>query len=130
MPDKPSNTLHLVFMYYVWHNFLICPFQIKPTIFVLIPVSFRLISVYSGVIPARSCTFRYHSYPLRFIPASFCLVPVYSGLFRYIPFRSLPFLCLVAPFSHPMLQMSHWNPTNNLRISFDYMITTRNMICE
>ena len=80
MPDKPSNTLDLVFMYYLWHNLLICPFQVEPTIFVLIPVSFRFISVYSGVIPARSGTFRYHSCPFRFIPASFCLVPVYLTL--------------------------------------------------
>ena len=125
-------------------NITFCPFQVQPIIFLFIPVSFWLISVYSGtilvnstsfrchsallgifrnipfrsrvwcycglfwrytgvislhcgVIPARSGTFRYHSCPFRFIPASFCVVPVYSGLFRYIPFRSIPFLCLVTP---------------------------------
>ena len=50
-----------------------------------------------GIIPARSGIFRYHSCPFRFILASFCLVPEYSGLFWYIPFRSIPFLCLVRP---------------------------------
>ena len=65
-------------------------------------VSFRLISVYFGVIPARSGTFRFHSRPFPFIPASFFLVPVYSGLFRYIPFRSILFLCLVTPDCSPV----------------------------
>ena len=62
-----------------------------------IPAPFLSIPFHSGVILARSGTFRYHSCPFHFIPASFCLVPVYSGLFRYIPFRSIPFLCLVTP---------------------------------
>ena len=55
------------------------------------------IPLHCGVIPARCGIFRYHSCPFHFTPASFCLVPVYSGLFQYIPFRSIPFLCLVTP---------------------------------
>ena len=89
MPGKPSNTLDLVFMYYLWHNFLICPFQVELTIFVLIALSFRLISVYSSIIPARSGTILVHSVSFR----------RHSGSFRYIPFRSIPFLCLVTPVS-------------------------------
>jgi len=37
-------------------NITPCSSQVQPTIFVLIPVSFRLISAYSGVFPARSGT--------------------------------------------------------------------------
>ena len=98
VPDKPSNTLDLVFMYYLWNNFLNCPFQVELTIFVLIAVSFRLISVYSGVIPASSGTFRYHSWPFRLIPAPFLSIPFHSGvilpgsgIFRLIPVYSVPF---------------------------------------
>ena len=78
-------------------NITFCPFQVQPTIFVFIPVSFRIISVYFGVIPARFDRFRYHSCPFHFIPASFCLVPEYSGSLGYNPFRSFPFLRLVTP---------------------------------
>ena len=120
-------------------NITFCPFQVQPIVFLFIPVSFRLISLYSGtilvhsvsfrcqsasfhhipvhsipflclitsqviplhcgIIPARSGIFWHHSCPFHFIPASFCLVSVHSGLFRYIPFRSIPFLCLVTPFT-------------------------------
>ena len=72
--------------------------------FRFIAVSFQLVPLHSGIILVhfvsfrrRSGTFRFHSCPFPFIPASFRLVPVYSGSFRYIPFRSVPFLCLVTP---------------------------------
>ena len=64
-----------------------------------VAVSFQLVS---GI-------FRYHSCPFRFIPPSFRLVAVCSGTilvhsvsFRRVPvysvpFRSVPFLCLVTP---------------------------------
>ena len=66
------------------------------------------IRVDSGLIQAHFSfgTFRYHSCPFRFITASLCLVQVYSGLFRYIPFRSVPFLCLVTPFSHKSVKQN------------------------
>ena len=51
----------------------------------VIPVSFRLVSVYSGTILVHSVSFRCHS-------ASFRHIPVYS-----VPFRSVPFLCLETP---------------------------------
>ena len=87
-----------------------CLFRLIPVSFCFIPESFRLVPAYSGlfrficaipphsgVIPARFGIFRYHSCSFRFIPVSFRLIPAYSGLFRYIPFRSVPFLCLVTP---------------------------------
>ena len=88
VPDKPSNTIDLVFMYYLWHDFLICPFQVELTIFVLIALSFRLISVYSGVIPVRSGTILVHSVSFRRHSGSFRFIPAYSGIFRSVPFRS------------------------------------------
>ena len=42
--------------------------------FRLIPVSFWLVSVYSGTILVHSVSFRH--------------IPVYSGIFRFVPFRS------------------------------------------
>ena len=60
-----------------------------------IAVSFRLVPVYSGTILVHSVSFRRHS-------ASFRYIPVYSGIFRSVPFRSVPFLCLVTPTRYPM----------------------------
>ena len=61
------------------------------------PAHFSIFRCHSG-------SFRFHSCPFPFIPASFCLVPVYFGPFRYIPFRSIPFLCLVTPESTLQLE--------------------------
>ena len=79
------------------------------SLFRYIPVPFLSIPFHSAGIPARSGTFRYHSCPFRFIPASFCLVPVYSGLFPYIPFRSIPFLCLATPDNYSKSNLRHAN---------------------
>ena len=63
-------------------------------LFVCHSASFRchssVISVYSGTILVHSISFRCHS-------ASFRHIPVYSSIFRSVPFRSVPFLCLVVP---------------------------------
>ena len=92
----------------------------RSTLISFILVFFWLILPCSGVILPRSGIFRYHSCSFCFIPVSFRftpesfrleidfvrvvfrtvsfrLVPAYSGLFRYIPFRYIPFLCLVTP---------------------------------
>ena len=92
-------------------------------------VLFRLFPVYSGTILV-------HSVSLRFIPESFRLVPAYSCLFRYVPFRSIPFLCLVTPglahanFSEAFVQqditliekdhLDEWSPEKDccLRLTF------------
>ena len=84
-----------------------CLFRLIPVSFCFIPESFLLVPVYSALfvsfrlIPARFGIFRYHSCSFRchsgVIPVSFRLIPAYSGLFRYIPFRSVPFPCLVTP---------------------------------
>ena len=78
---------------------------------------FRLILLYPlylGVIPphsavnlARSGIFQNHSCSLRFVRVLFRLIPAYSGLFWYIPFRSVPFQCLVTPTdANPTLEAS------------------------
>ena len=79
-----------------------CSFQSHSGSFQYISVSFRLFPVHS----------RFHSCPFPFISVSFCLVPVYSGSFRYIPFRSIPFLCLVTPLElwGSCLQVPLWPP--------------------
>jgi len=61
----------------------LCSLQSHCGSFHYISVSFQLVPVHSGTTPVHS--------------ASFCLILVYSGSFRYNPFRSIPFLCLVTP---------------------------------
>ena len=93
-------------------NITFCPFQVQPIIFLFIPVSFWLISVFSGTILVHSTSFRlfwaysgtFRSVPLsgaivaysgvtlvsfHFIAVSFRLVPVYSGtiLVHSVSFR-------------------------------------------
>ena len=56
-------------------------------IFRFTPVYSALFVCHSGVISARFGIFRYHS----------CSFRCHSASFRCIPFRSVPFLCLVTP---------------------------------
>ena len=66
---------------------------------------FRFILVCSALFACHSASFRCHSGSFRYIPVPFLfipshsgVIPPHSGLFRYIPFPSVPFLCLVTPF--------------------------------
>ena len=69
------------------------------------------IRVDCSLIQAHFSIFRCHSRSFRYIPVPFLSIPFHSGTilvhsvsfrrhsasFRYIPFRSIPFLCLVTP---------------------------------
>ena len=52
-------------------NITFCPFQVQPTIFLLIPGSFRLISIYSGSIIVHSVAFWWHYALFQCLSASF-----------------------------------------------------------
>ena len=112
-----------------------CSLSFQSTLTSLILVSFWFILPYSVVIPPRSGIFRYHICLFRLIPVSFRLIPAYPGLFRNIPFRSVPFPCLVTPFHDTHLpspsvsdkRLSGENPAVTLKI-FSSVFTMASMI--
>ena len=75
--------------------------------FRVIPVSFRLLSVYSGTIIVHSVSFRCHS-------ASFRYIPVYSGIFRSVPV-----------FSNARV-LTHNGQMNTLRVSVNCLVVKKN----
>ena len=105
---------------------------VTPVSFLFVAVSFQLVPVYSGTILVHSVLFRRHSGSFRYIPvpflsipASFRLVPVYSGLFRYIPFRSIPFLCLVTPpIKYVFLDLKSFNASPSSQNKTSWLILT------
>ena len=93
--------------------------------FLFVAVSFQLVAVYSGTILVHSGSFRNHSgsfpyIPVPFlsipfhsaiIPVPFLSIPFHSAVFRYIPFRFIPFLCLVTPVY--IMFYNLWQPCSN-----------------